>query len=928
MPSNKTDLRVIRRIGRLHWSTANFCTSCETGVSQLSNPTREMEQEGEPLLGLSPDDGFEKRKGQKDSVVAAVDLTFVTRMWRLLRIAKCGDCVWLILLSIFSVAITSQAGLVVGHFYNALISKNLKLFATTIGQCLFWYGGDSVCSAAQLWTAEYLAIGWRMNLSQAAHSTYCSRPSLSALSQGHSLDNPDERLTNEVSSFCQTLAELMMKTIASPLMILYYTWWVWYHVGWIGPVVIYIFFFFGVTVTRMIISPIAGLVAGQEKLEADFRISHVRFYTNAEEIGMYDSLVCERVRLEKDLVAALANRKKLVSQHFLLKLSNKAYDYLGGILTYCVVAIPVFGGLFDTKDSGELANLISNSSFAVLQLIFGFSELMDSANLVSDVAGHCARIGELFEFLDDLPTCEALSSEFQVGLAPEQDDGKALDSAIQSSVPSTLWSTVRDQCHKPDGMVICPSTSFDFKNLGTLDLSICFTPSTLNEQLGVIFPEVAPSSFLMVTTFQFLRLPAAENLSESSVDKSWTAERRASYSVNPESALPEERLFMELISRVIQRLTGLGHWAAGIDIRSGAVIHPSDPHELDEENGLTKGTCVQPAERSVSKIPEQKNSRIKPLEYSGRTMGPLSSTEQESGPALHSYAVLVFMSAPVTVLRRVITTCVQQLAASYEAKYVANGESAPGQTSETQIQSFCPLLPAIAVNRMTFFPPFIDIPVILDLTMELQWGESLLIIGPSGSGKTSFLRTLCDLWPLDAGNKRVPPITNCRSFLLLPQQPLMAKAGLAGQITYPEPPPFIGTGSVQIVSQLHHALESVGMLSLLAKVHNNWEFESDWADILSPGEQQLLSLARVFYHQPQLVILDEATSALSEQAEDSIYGRLLELGVTIISVAHRKRLRCYHSRLLEIFGDGCVNVYIQHIEWTSERTVPELRQMK
>ncbi|KAL3685457.1 hypothetical protein R1sor_003479 [Riccia sorocarpa] len=853
-----------------------------------------MEQEREPLLEPSGADQFEKSKLREDPPVAAVDLRFATRTWRLLRIAKCGDCVWLILLSILSVAITSQAGLVVGHFYNALISKNVKLFATTIGQCLFWYGGDSLCSAAQLWTAEYLAIGWREKLTHAAHSSYCSRPSLSALSQGHSLDNPDERLTNEVSNFCQTLAELMIKTIASPLMILYYTWWVWYHVGWIGPAVIYTFFFFGVTVTRLIISPIAGLVARQEKLEADFRISHVRFYANAEEIGMYDSMACERARLDKDLVAALENRKKLVSRHFVLRLSNKAYDYLGGILTYCVVAIPVFGGLFDTEDSGELANLISNSSFAVLQLIFGFSELMDSANLVSDVAGHCARIGELFEFLDDLPKPEVLSSEHQVGLKPDRDNGQPQDRLVQSSVLSTLWDTVRDQLHKLDGSVICPSTSFTFKDLGTVNLSMCFTPSSLEEQLSIIFQEEAPSSFPIVSLFEFLRPSAAGNLSKNGVDIARTNE----------NSLSDEWLFMELISRVIQRLSGLGHLAAGIDIHTGTVMYPSDPHELDEENGSRRGisSCPQPTQRRVLSISKQKTSRWRKLDQRDRTEGPFSSTKQDSGPAFQSFPALVFTSAPVPILRDLIRACMQEVAASYEERYAANYEAESEQSLEAQVRSFCPLLPVIAVNRMTLFAPFTDKPVVRDLSMELQWGESLLITGPSGSGKTSFLRALCDLWPLDAGSKRVPPITNCKSFLLLPQRPLMAKAGLAGQITYPEPPPFNGTASVQIVSQLHHALESVGMLSLLAKVQSNWEYKSDW-DTFSPGEQQLLSLARVFYHRPQLVILDEATSSLSEQAEDSIYGRLLELGVTIISVAHRKRLRCYHSRLLEIFGD-------------------------
>lgn len=46
-----------------------------------------------------------------------------------------------------------------------------------------------------------------------------------------------------------------------------------------------------------------------------------------------------------------------------------------------------------------------------------------------------------------------------------------------------------------------------------------------------------------------------------------------------------------------------------------------------------------------------------------------------------------------------------------------------------------------------------------------------------------------------------------------------------------------------------------------------WQEERDWGVTLSAGEAQRLSLARVFYHQPRLVLLDEATSAVSQDLE-------------------------------------------------------------
>jgi ABC-type uncharacterized transport system fused permease/ATPase subunit len=75
----------------------------------------------------------------------------------------------------------------------------------------------------------------------------------------------------------------------------------------------------------------------------------------------------------------------------------------------------------------------------------------------------------------------------------------------------------------------------------------------------------------------------------------------------------------------------------------------------------------------------------------------------------------------------------------------------------------------------------------------------------------------------------------------------------------------------------------------------------NWKHDLSLGEQQLISFARVFLYQPDLIFLDEATSSLDEHTEFHIYTSLKTHlpQTTLISVAHRSSVRVFHDVVID-----------------------------
>ncbi len=77
-------------------------------------------------------------------------------------------------------------------------------------------------------------------------------------------------------------------------------------------------------------------------------------------------------------------------------------------------------------------------------------------------------------------------------------------------------------------------------------------------------------------------------------------------------------------------------------------------------------------------------------------------------------------------------------------------------------------------------------------------------------------------------------------------------------------------------------------------------------DVLSLGEQQRLSMARMFYHQPQFGLLDECTSAVSIDVEERLYKAAHQAGTSCITLSQRLSLPEFHARELRV-GENTAN---------------------
>jgi putative ATP-binding cassette transporter len=181
------------------------------------------------------------------------------------------------------------------------------------------------------------------------------------------------------------------------------------------------------------------------------------------------------------------------------------------------------------------------------------------------------------------------------------------------------------------------------------------------------------------------------------------------------------------------------------------------------------------------------------------------------------------------------------------------------------------------------------------LSLALEPGSGVLIMGESGSGKSSLLRTIAGLWQSGSGAIERP---NLNRMMFLPQRPYMVQGTLREQLVYPQPENSAEDDAVKA------ALESVNLDEVLERVEGDLGKDVDWTNVLSLGEQQRVSFARLLLKQPTIAFLDEATSALDEPNERLLYERLRALGIAFVSVGHRSTLKQFHDWLLMLHVDG------------------------
>lgn len=275
----------------------------------------------------------------------------------------------------FNVLLNQQAG----EFTSALAAHEPERF---------WHSmrvfGAALCAGVPIYAFYYfvrdrLGIEWRRWLTQNLLKRYFSRRAYYELISNSEIDNPDQRLSDDVSAFTQKSLKFLLELLSGVMTLVAFGGVLW-SISRLLVAILVAYALLGTVLTFAVFGkPMIGLNFQQLRREADFRFGLIRVRENAEAIAFYRGEEREAEHVLERFASLYSNYKRLLKRTLGLNAFQAAYTFVTYALPSVIIAPRIISGELEVGQAVQAGGAFAAMLGALTVFIDNFETLSSFA---------------------------------------------------------------------------------------------------------------------------------------------------------------------------------------------------------------------------------------------------------------------------------------------------------------------------------------------------------------------------------------------------------------------------------------------------------------------------------------------------------------------------------------------------------------------
>ncbi|CAD7958995.1 unnamed protein product [Amoebophrya sp. A25] len=718
-----------------------------------------------------------------------------------------------------------------------------------------------------------------LSRSQGAGPAIVPDPSTKVSKSGGSQKfDADKRIAEDVGTFATEFVHLYSHTLKPAMDVVMSSRSLFRTLGFQSPLVLYSYFIVNAMIMSIQKPPFSRMKAVEAQLQSAFSAAHNRLRVHAEEIAFLGGEAREHFLIDQKLGNFLDFKKQVFTAKWRQAVLDQwSVKYAATIIGMTAISFPLMQQFMKGEISKkELIGKHRTADALIRNAAGAIGELIMAVNNLHTIYGYAIRVSEILE---------------------------RSSAQVRESGTSAALSSRKDR--RKQGSKTDPRTSSPQKEALAKSKSIGSTSSiTRRNTLDLSSSRVAPVVSAVGAE------SCADQTSGTAVaitNKRRILERYASFTTD-DLALFQEKL---------GKSTG-GTNTGGVS--SSAKNNATFSAQTEGPTSWTKRSqgkdALKPVRRSRTMLPHTPSSSTLLLQQQAFVRFVALTIETPEGRLLVKNLNLmvrqgtrVLVSGPNGCGK---TSLFRTISGLWQPKFGQVIVSAPGEREAWKASE-------LSSAKDTKENTSVDANLSCESKYKLLENNPVLRfldrkLDPAGPGRTAmrsltagtrFIRSTFSGTSSTEGRhdghyfERQHQRDRATQIFYLPQSPYVCVGSLIDNIWYPKlPRPDDREARERILS----LLASVELSQVI--ISRAEETGLDWSQMLSGGERQKLSFARVLFHAPAFAALDEATSAVSQDAQENLYRLLAASRVTYFSIAHRPEVRKYHDLEVALWGDG------------------------